>query len=245
MSKDSGQLPLPLPVRTALGWQDFFVSPSNALAVAQVENWRDWPERKLILAGPRGAGKTHLAHIWAEAAHASILDAAALRAADVPGLAARPVCVDDVEQIIGDRPAEEALFHLHNLVLAEGGALMLTATRSPSQWGLSLPDLASRMMGTQVAPIAEPDDALLSALLAKLFGDRQIVPGPEVLSYLVRHMPRSYATAARLVAALDQTALADKRPISRPMAAQVLARILPPGTDTRLPPAKPPQRRTS
>ncbi|MBV7393836.1 DnaA ATPase domain-containing protein [Mameliella sediminis] len=231
--KPTSQLPLPLPSRTARGREDFFVSPANALAVAQIEGWRGWPAHKMIVAGPAGSGKTHLAHVWAGLSGASIVKARDLTNETLPDLASGPVCVEDIEEIAGDRGAEEMLFHLHNLVLAGGGALMVTATRAPVHWPLVLPDLKSRMMGAQVAQISEPDDALLVALLAKLFADRQLVPGPEVLSYLVRHMPRSYATAARLVAALDAEALAHQRDISRPMAVRVLQRLVPPGAEDR------------
>ncbi|MGP6085811.1 chromosomal replication initiator DnaA [Antarctobacter jejuensis] len=229
----TSQIPLPLPSREALGREDFFVSPANALAVALIEGWRDWPARKLVLTGPPGAGKTHLAHVWARLAGARIIKATELDEADIPALAAGAVCVEDVEQIAGNRPAEEKLFHLHNLALANGGALMVTAVREPVCWKLEVPDLASRMMGAQVARISEPDDTLLAALLAKLFNDRQVVPGPEVIAYLVRHMPRSYTTAARLVAALDAEALAHQRRVSRPMAARVLAEIVPPGAEAQ------------
>ncbi|MGB8622376.1 MAG: chromosomal replication initiator DnaA, partial [Paracoccaceae bacterium] len=72
------QLVFDLPLRAARGREDFFVSPANAMAVAQVENWRRWPARKLVLVGPQGAGKTHLAHVWAAQADAGIVEAAAL-----------------------------------------------------------------------------------------------------------------------------------------------------------------------
>lgn len=229
----ASQLPLPLPSRTALGWEDFFVSPANMLAVAQIEGWRAWPAHKLVLVGPPGSGKTHLAHVWAAQSGARIVKARDLDSDTIPALAGGPVCVEDIEEIAGDRAAEEMLFHLHNLVLANGGTLMVTATRAPAHWPLALPDLASRMMHAQLAQISEPDDSLLAALLAKLFADRQLLPGPEVLSYLVRHMPRSYATAARLVAALDAEALAHQRDITRPMAARVLSRLVPPGAEQR------------
>lgn len=229
------QIPLPLPSRAALDLRDFFVSPANALAVAQIEGWRDWPARKMVLSGPTGSGKTHLAHVWARMAGARIVAARALRCDDIPALASGPVCVEDVEEIAGDAAAEEALFHLHNLVLANGGALLLTAARDPAHWNLDLPDLASRMMGAQVAHIAEPDDTLLAAVLAKLFDDRQVVPGPEVIAYLVRHMPRSYAVAARIVARLDAEALAQKGKVSRKLAVRVLADMVPPGTESRPP----------
>ena len=142
------QLSFDLPVRTALGRADFFVSPANADAVALIEGWQDWPSRKLLLAGSAGAGKTHLAHVWAEQAGARIVAAGQLAQADIPALATGPLAVEDAHAIARDRAAEEALFHLHNLVLAEGHALLITAREAPALWDLGLPDLASRMAGT-------------------------------------------------------------------------------------------------
>ncbi|EBA09895.1 DnaA ATPase domain-containing protein [Sagittula stellata] len=223
--KGPKQLPLPLPAREALGREDFFVSEANAMAVALIDRWSEWPGAKMVICGPRGSGKTHLAHVWAKLSGARILNADTLAGADIPDLAAAPLCVEDVERIAGDRPAEEALFHLHNLALAQGHQLLMTAEREPSLWPLVLPDLKSRIMGAQVARLGAPDDALLTALLAKQFADRQITPGPEVLSYLTRHMPRSHAAARDVVAALDESSLADKKRVTRSMAAAVLARM--------------------
>lgn len=216
------QLPLPLPVRTALGREDYFVSPANALAVALIEAWQSWPARKFVLLGPEGSGKTHLAHVWAVQSGAVTVSAQDLAQADIPALATHPVCVEDAHVIAGHRPSEEALFHLHNLVLAEGHAMLLTATRPPARWGLVLPDLQSRLEGTQSASLPEPDDALLAAVLAKLFADRQITPARDVIPYLVHHMPRSYAEARRIAQALDHLALTRKCGITRPMARDVL-----------------------
>lgn len=221
------QLPLPLPARAALGREDYFVGEANALAVTLVDNWRDWPSGKLILVGPEGAGKTHLAHVWAAESGAAIVAARDLPGADIPTLAAGPVCVEDVPRAAGARPAEEALFHLHNLALAQGQPLMMTANRPPRGWGLVLPDLRSRMEGTQTATLPEPDDMLLTALLAKLFADRQAVPAPDVIPYLIRHMPRSFAAARQIVAKLDAEGLARRRPPTRALAREVLTRLGP------------------
>ena len=122
----------------------------------------------------------------------------------------------------GLRPLEEALFHLHNLVLAEGFPLLITADRPAHLWGLSLPDLMSRMQGTQSVNLEQPDDQLLSAVVAKLFADRQLMPSPDVISYLVARMDRSFDAARDLVAAIDREALARKRPVTRKLAAEVL-----------------------
>lgn len=219
------QLRITLPVRQALGREDFYVAEANSVAVSQIETWRDWPGRKLVLSGPEGSGKSHLAHVWAADSGALIVDATSLREEDVPRLVLRPVCVEDVPKIAGNNEAERVLLHLHNLALAEGQTLLLTADRPPSAWGLSLPDLASRMNGTPMASLTDPDDLLLGAVLLKLFADRQIVPAPDAVTYLVRHMHRSFAMARRIVDALDEAALAQPKGINRPLAIKVLQQL--------------------
>ncbi|MWD27007.1 chromosomal replication initiator DnaA [Aquicoccus sp. SCR17] len=216
------QLSFDLPVRTALGREDFFVSPANALAVAQIDAWRDWPGRKLLLYGPEGAGKTHLAHVWAAESGARVIAADELPGADIPGLAAGHVAVEDVDRIAGNRPAQEALFHLHNLALAEGHAVLLTGTAAPAGWPLTLPDLKSRIQGTQAARLDPPDDALLEALLLKLFADRQLAPRTRLIRWLVPRMGRSFRDAQELVARLDSAALTSGRPLDLALARSVL-----------------------
>lgn len=222
------QLALPLPSRPALGRSDFYVTDSNALAVAQIEGWKLWPSGKFVLSGPPGSGKTHLAHVWARLTGGLIVPAESLPTADIPGLAQGPVCVEDIETIAGNRPAEEALFHLHNLVLAQGHTLLMTARTPPLQWGLTLPDLQSRAEGAQGAQLSEPDDDLLSAVIAKLFADRQIVPAGDVIPYLARRIPRSYSAAQLMVEILDREALGKPKGVNRPLAGVVFDSLFAP-----------------
>lgn len=216
------QLTFDLPVRAAQGRGDFYVTHSNAAAMATVEGWQGWPNRKLVLSGPEGSGKTHLALVWAEMTGAQTLDATTLPDTDIAALAGASVVIEDADRIAGQRPAEEALFHLHNLVLAEGGHLMVTARSAPSRWGLSLPDLRSRMEGTTLTRLDAPDDMLLSAVLVKFFDDRQIIVTHPLITYLARRMDRSLAQAATLVERLDRAALVDHSPITRAFAARIL-----------------------
>lgn len=219
------QLAFDLPVRSATGRSDFFVSPSNAIAVAQLDSWQSWPQRKLVLVGPEGAGKTHLSHVWATQSGATLVDACNLPDIDIAGLAtAGPVAVEDIDRITGNATAETALFHLHNLVLAEGGSLLASARRAPSQQPFTLPDLQSRMQGTPVTQLDLPDDTLLAALLVKLFTDRQITVSPRLIPYLLARMDRSFAAAQDIVARLDRAALESGRKLSDRLAAQVLER---------------------
>lgn len=221
------QLGFELPSVPHLGRDDFLVTPLNAVALTMVEAWQDWPARKLLLFGPSGAGKTHLAHIWAQSASVSLIAATDLSRKEVPVLAGASVAVEDIDKIAGDTEAETALFHLHNLLLAEGGWLLLTGCGAPKHWPFALPDLKSRVEGTQAVGLEPPDDALLAAVLAKLFADRQLNPKTDVIPYLVARMDRTFDMAQRLVAQLDATSLAEKRPISRQLARHVLDNLEP------------------
>jgi chromosomal replication initiation ATPase DnaA len=216
------QLTFRLPARPALGRGDFFVSPANATAVDLVSRDADWPLGKLALAGPEGAGKTHLAQVWATETGATIVAAADLPTADLPALAAtRRVAVEDMDRT-GDPAAEEALFHLHNLLLAAHGRLLLTGRTPPAHWRIALPDLRSRLAATATAALDAPDDALLAAVLVKLFADRQIAVAPPLVAYLVPRIDRSFAAAHAIVDRLDRAALAEARPVTRALAQRLL-----------------------
>lgn len=223
------QLVLDLPARPARGRSDFFVSPANALALAQVESWPAWPDGRLAVSGPAGAGKTHLAHVWAERAGAEIVPAAALAELELPGIADdAALAVEDMDRLHGLAPeglraAEEALFHLCNRLTAGGGSLMISGRQAPAFWPIALPDLASRLRAAPLARLEAPDDALLAAVLVKLFADRQIAVAPELIRYLLSRMDRSFEAAERMVVRLDRQGMARHRPITPRLAAEVLA----------------------
>lgn len=215
------QLPLNLPAREAWARDDFFVSPANALALATVDDWRKWPQGKLLLIGPEGSGKTHLAHVWAAAASARIIAATEIEHIDIAAFYGQSsVVIEDVDR--APHRAEHALLHLHNHLLAGGGRLLLTARRGARHWPIGLPDLASRMQATTATILNAPDDALLSAVLVKLFTDRQVTVSAVLIAYLLSRMERSLASARQLVEVLDERALARGGPITRALAAEVL-----------------------
>lgn len=217
------QLAFELPHREARGRGDFFVSDSNQAALAAIEGWRDWPGQKLLLVGPEGAGKSHLVQVWADLAGADVIAAEALATRAPAEFAGRNVAVEDADMLAGDPVREEALFHLHNMVLAEGGQLLVTARDAPARWGLGLADLASRMAGAPLVRIDPPDEALLAAVIVKLFADRQVDVAPRVVNYICLRIDRSFAAAQDLVARLDAAALAAGRPVGLDLAAGMLA----------------------
>jgi chromosomal replication initiation ATPase DnaA len=215
----SAQLPLDLGHRPALDRADFLVAPCNAEAVAWLDRWPRWPAPGLAIYGPPGSGKTHLAHVFAARSGGRSIQAAELATARVPHLldGAVTAIVDDA-----DGAAAEPLLHLYNLVAERRGHVLVLAREAPARWPALLPDLRSRLAACPAVPVAPPDEALLGALLVKLFADRQLAVSEELVGYLTRHLERSFEAVQDAVIALDTAALAAQRPITVPLARRVL-----------------------
>lgn len=217
------QLALDLGHRPAYGREDFLIAPCNAEAVAWLDRWPAWPAPALTLYGPAGCGKSHLAQVWHSRSAALELLRESLVVAELGARlgAFRAAIVEDADRGID----EQALLHLHNMLAERGGHLLLTGRDPPSRWSLRLADLRSRLVAAPAVAVAAADEMLISALLVKLFADRQLRVGAELIAYLVTRMERSFEAARRLVAALDEAALAAHRPITVPLARTVLEQL--------------------
>lgn len=228
------QLTLDLPLRPALGRADFLVAAANETAVALLDRWPRWPGRAAAIYGPAGCGKSHLGAVWQEQTGAVVIGLEAVTPESAGALGAGgPLvldCGDGEFPKGGGRPDadgpghqfEAGLFHLLNRVAQKETGLLVLSRRAPARWTVALPDLKSRLSALSAAEIAPPDDALLGAVLTKLFKDRQIGPGADLIPYLVPRMERSLAAANRLVALIDQLSLAAKKPVSRRIAQEAL-----------------------
>jgi chromosomal replication initiation ATPase DnaA len=213
------QLALALPHAESFARDDFLVGEPNYSALATIERWPDWPGRALLLIGPEGSGKSHLAGIWSEIAGARRVAARALAETDLLGaLATGAIVIEDVQPAFDER----ALFHLLNLVREEEGFALITAREAPPQWNVALPDLASRLRAIPSVRLAAPDDALLRAVLVKLFADRQLAVDEALIRYIMTRIERSFAAARAAVEALDREALRQQRGVTRALAAELL-----------------------
>ncbi len=199
----------------------FLVSASNAQAHELVESWPPLQGAVVLLTGPPGSGKSHLGSIWAKRAAARIVrpgDGLDIGTWDRPVVA----LVEDCDRAAYPEPA---LFHLLNLVKETVGCLVLTARSSPALWPISTPDLLSRLRLARSVAIHQPDNALIRAVIVKLFADRQIRIEEDVVAYAALHCERSLGAIRAFVEAIDEDALATGRRITRPLAVQTMARL--------------------
>lgn len=222
------QLPLDFPHRPSLGREDFMVAKCNHEAVNIIDLWPNWPCFSICVYGPEGCGKTHLANVFAQ-----IVAVKTNHPYRIPFLKANQInkktsntifeispqiVIEDLQ----DLKDQESLFHIYNTYRDCGGNILFTATEAPARLKFSLPDLRSRMNIIPALEIKSPDDDLLMSLLVKLFMDRQITPSPELISYLMKNMHRSFSFARKLVEEIDNISLAKKRAINITIAKEAL-----------------------
>ncbi len=213
------QLTLDLPHRSANGREDLFVTSCNKQALDFIDRWPNWPAPFAALCGPPGCGKSHLAAVWQKQSGAYLLEQADI-GSHIASIGPNKCCfvIDLVTEIVD----EEKFFHFYNRVAECGGAILASALSPPRRWKVDLPDLKSRLRAAPVIKIGMPDDVLLEAVLVKLFGDRQLLVEPDVITYLLRRMDRSLGAARDLIRVLDEASLAQKRTISVPLVRSVL-----------------------
>jgi chromosomal replication initiation ATPase DnaA len=213
------QLAFALDHAVSFAREDILSGPSNEAALALVDRWPDWPHRTMALVGPHGAGKSHIAAIWAERTGARTLSARLLPDIDLPSALATGALV--LEDLSPDGLDERALFHLLNLAREERAFVLVTARSSPAGWPLTIRDLASRLRALPVVALGSPDDTLLRALIVKLAADRQLGLDEAVLSYLVNRVERSFAGAHAAISRLDEESLRQHRPVTKVLAAEL------------------------
>lgn len=214
------QLPLNLGHRFASGRADFLVTDTNKDAVGWIDAWPDWPSNALGLYGPKGCGKSHLVHVFAAKTGAQILSIEDLKSRDPLSIAesCKAVAWDNSESL----PDEQAFFHFFNAMRASGKSLLIVGRTAPARWPVSLPDLRSRLAGMPAVEILAPDDTTMTAVLTKLFHDRQLEISPGLIDFVLKRIPRTFAAIQKLVGAVDQEALAQNRKITVPLVRDVL-----------------------
>lgn len=191
------QIALPLEQKPSAGHGGYLVTAANADVHRQLQNWRDWSHHTLILTGPAGSGKTAMAAAFVS---------------DSGGLYLDDACEhEDVD-----------IFYLWNRANDEGKPLLLLSSKPVVQWGVSLPDLQSRLAASLHMEIDAPDQAMIDGLFQKYFAMRGLTISEDALRYLEKRMVRSYAMVRQLAQKMDSLAIESKKPINLAIAKSAL-----------------------
>ena len=191
------QIALPLNWPVADSDSDFLISDANREAFEHLRRWSLWPVMATLITGPRKSGRSLLGRIFVRKTGGRLFD--------------------DVEE-----HDEEELFHAWNQAQATRKPLLMIASAAPPAWEISLPDLRSRIAATPQVAIAEPDDELFGHLVTKLLGDRGIATPPDLATYLVPRIERSYVAVQQIVDVLDRAMLSNHRRMTVQMARKAL-----------------------
>lgn len=185
----------------------------------------------VVLAGPRGSGKSHLLAAACQAASEAGRRVQYLPLGTLRGPAAQAIrgsggcdllAIDDLQAIAGDREAEHALFDLYNRCRAEGATLLFAATDTPGQLGLGLPDLRSRLGACTLAALRPLGEAERRQVLRDHAAARGLELDGAVLDWLFAHYARDLGALNTLLERLDRASLAAKRRITVPFLRQML-----------------------
>lgn len=214
---DAAQLVLDLPHRTARDRSDFFIAPSNQIAVDMIDAWQSWQPPVLLLLGAKGSGKTHLAHVWQA-------QSGAVSFYDDPEGAAAFVFADDIDKKIASMSEANFLTALNTILHSRQGERGLLLTASKLEWwaAVQLPDLRSRLSSIPCAEIQPPDEQILAAVLVKLFSDRQLQVSDSLIQFLLLRIERSFEALVSIVEKLDRESAKQNKPITTALARSVL-----------------------
>lgn len=199
------------------------LSQSNRDAAAMLARWREWPGRALALVGAAGAGKSHMAQVWAQEVGARVAPQGA-SAAQLRELLSGPerlLAIDPVEAL-----DDLALTLVLDMARDGEGAVLLTARAPPAAWSVALPDLRSRLVALPTAYLGEPDLALLAGVLRRLCRSRFIRLDDDVARYCAERMARSFHAAGALTEAIERAAVRASVPISHEIARRALRELV-------------------
>ncbi len=218
------QLTLDLGNKHSFNVDDFITLPSNQGLVNQLLNTELGTSPLTILFGAQQSGKTHLAHLWANAFNAEFLPPGFLQIdeVDFPKLAEKinttAIIIDDVDQ---KQICEKTIFHIINIAISSKQKLLFTSNKPLPLWDINLPDLLSRLKAAKHLEVTQPDDLLIEAILYKCFAEKQLNVAENVVAYILPRLERSIEAVVKLVDQLDKYALAEKKPITRMMVAKM------------------------
>ena len=212
----TGQFSLTLPAPPPRYDREHFVlSSSNDEAWRASKAWLGSGEPAMIICGPEGAGKTHLLQVLV-----TEVDGVYIENCNSFTPKSRYV-LSGLDNVAAQPDPAEFLSKIEDL-LSSDKRLILAGRGLPSDWAGGLKDLRTRLEAMPRAQLNEPDEAMVRAVMAKRFKDRQIIVSKAVIEYAAVRLPRTFLAAHCFVDAADKAALNEKKKVSMQLAQRVL-----------------------
>ncbi|TBV00100.1 DnaA regulatory inactivator Hda [Stutzerimonas kirkiae] len=228
------QLPLGVRLRDDATFANFYPG-ANAAALGYVERLcspaAGWSDELIYLWGGSGVGRSHLLQAACLRIEERGEQGVYLPLAEVAGFAPELldgleqyelVCLDDLDAVVADAAWEEALFHLFNRLRDGGRRLLLSASVSPRELPVVLPDLKSRLSLALVFQLRQlSDEDKLRAL--QLRASRRGLDLPEdVGRFILTRGDRNMSALFELLDRLDQASLQAQRRLTIPFLKETL-----------------------
>jgi len=193
---------------------DFIESGSNSLAHKAINDWAEfWGVAPypniLIIQGAKDSGKTFLAKKWAANSGALFIKKMHEMTENILNHH-EAFIIEDFDSSWD----EETVLHIFNLMVENGKYLLITCQSLPQ---IKLPDLSSRIKSANLIKIEQPDDEMMQMLIFKLFSNYSVVITNDVVSFLIKVLPRAFPEIIQSVKIINDFALANKRKITVPL----------------------------
>lgn len=218
------QLPLAVHLRDEATLDNFLATPAvQPLIGALRAQLEAGGEDIIYLFGPGGAGKSHLLQASCHLAGGAALY---LPLADLQAYAPEEVlqgveslglvCLDDVDQVLGNADWELALFDLYNRAREQNCRLLIAGIAAPRALAVDLADLRSRLSWGIVYQLTQARDSEKAAILRYRAERRGMALSAETATYITNRAPRGLDQLLDLLDVLDRASLVEQRALSIP-----------------------------
>jgi chromosomal replication initiator protein len=224
-------------VRPAHPLSEFVAGPENQVAVVAlttVMERRAGLYSPLVLHGPHGCGKSHLAHglvaWWSQKhpeEHVCCLPAAEFAREHAAAVAQQQLdawrrekrrvqllVIEDLGQLAGKRAAQHELLHLLDDLADREALVVITARSLPAYSTALLPTLRSRLSAGLVVTLALPSPATRRAILARLANDRGMALSKRTIHSLADSLATSVPALTSALLELELEARASGKAIA-------------------------------
>ncbi|MDR0695703.1 MAG: hypothetical protein LBF56_02970 [Holosporales bacterium] len=206
------QLVLPISWSFSKEASGYVVTECNEYAVKWLEKWPFQSRGNFVcLVGEKGAGKTHLATLWATRQNAEIINTtdevfSKWYNISLEKTQQKYFVLDDADELKDD----VLLFYIYNTIQSQNAYLLMTAKTYPCTWHLELDDVKSRLATVNVIRIQRPTEAAMNSIIERMLLQRGIRTTPAITEYIANRIERSYESINYWISRIDHHLISKK-----------------------------------